>query len=482
MSSNQNKNVISLPIIYPVTCHTDHVGPQTTFVAIKGYTHDGVDYIQTALEKGATTLVIQQDVELSPSLVESIKAHGASISRVADTRRALASLSAQALGYPADKLKILGITGTKGKTTSAFLLEHSLRSMGYKTALLSTVYNMINGYRFPMSLTTPQPDYLQIFFDVCVKAGVEYVVMEVAAQALTLSRVHGIMFDGIIFTNFDTEHAEFYPTMDEYFAAKASILHQVKSDAPCVINGDDARCAQLQDQYKNAVRYGITSENVHVRAQASLKDHVECTTVLNGQSYTFTCPSLIGMFNVYNVLGVVTFLKELGMSPTAIAEGLQLFEKVPGRLEQYHMPNGARCIIDYAHNPSSYQAVLSTLRVLTSHLIVVFGCGGNRDKSKRPLMGAIATEIADQVILTSDNPRSEKAEDIIADIKQGIAQDHMFKIITELDRELAIKKAYAVSKPGSIVVLLGKGPDEYQIVGTTKTPFSESGILKSLGA
>jgi UDP-N-acetylmuramyl-tripeptide synthetase len=475
-------NTITLPTTFTVTCHTDHVGPNSTFVVIKGYSHDGVDYILTALEKGATTVVIQQDVVLPDVVVQAIASHNARIERVADTRLALATLSAAALGHPAHKLKIIGITGTKGKTTSSFVLEHILRSAGHATALVSTVYNMINGQRFPMNLTTPQPDYLQVFLHECVKAGVEYVVMEVAAQALSLHRTHGIMFDGIIFTNLDCEHAEFYPTMDDYFAAKSRIFAQCKPQAPQLINVDDERCASLQEHYKNIIGFGITSGNAHLKAEVlgSVKDGIQFTTTLNGQTYTFACPSLIGMFNVYNVLGVVGLAVKLGISPDIIGNALHAFKKVPGRLEQYHMPNGSRCIIDYAHNPSSYQAVLSTLRTLTPHLIVVFGCGGNRDKSKRPLMGAIATELADLVVLTSDNPRSENPIDIIVDIQQGIATEHKYKVICELDREQAIKKAYQLSKDGSIIVLLGKGPDEYQMVGTVKTPFSESGIIKSL--
>lgn len=476
-------DTLVLPATFPVTCHTDHVGPNSTFVVIKGFNEDGVAYIPKALEKGATTIVIQVDVTLSQDIAHAISRHNTRIERVADARLALATLSAQALNYPARKLKIIGITGTKGKTTSSFVLEHVLRSAGYNTALVSTVYNMINGQRFPMSLTTPQPDYLHVFFDLCVQSDVEYVVMEVAAQALSLHRVHGIEFDGIIFTNLDQEHAEFYPSMEDYFVAKALIFEQCKPNAPQLINGDDPRCAVLQEQHKNIVKFGITGENLNVRADVSqpIRHGISFTASIDGVSRAFVCPSLIGMFNVYNLLGVVTLATKLGIAPDAIAYALQTFQKVPGRLEQYHMPNGARCIIDYAHNPSSYQAVLSTLRALTPHLIVVFGCGGNRDKSKRPLMGAIATDIADAVILTSDNPRSEKADDIIADIKQGILQEHAHKVLCELDREVAIKKAYALSKNGSIVVLLGKGPDEYQMVGTVKTPFSESGIIKALG-
>ncbi|MFI5332822.1 MAG: Mur ligase family protein, partial [Candidatus Babeliales bacterium] len=170
------QRITTLPTIFPVTCHTDHVGPNSTFVVIKGYNHDGVNYILTALEKGATTIVLEHDVVLPLPIEHAISAHNTRIERVTNTRLALATLSARALNYPARKLKIIGITGTKGKTTSSFVLEHVLRSSGYNTALVSTVYNMINGQRFPMSLTTPQPDYLHVFFDACVQSGVEYVV------------------------------------------------------------------------------------------------------------------------------------------------------------------------------------------------------------------------------------------------------------------------------------------------------------------
>lgn len=478
------QRTIDFPTIFPVTCHTDQVGPGSTFVVIKGYSHDGVDYILTALNKGATAIIVQHDVLLPEAVMHAIIAHNATLECVADTRLALAQLSAAAVNHPAQKLKIIGITGTKGKTTSSFVLEHVLRSAGHKTALVSTVYNMINGQRFPMNLTTPQPDYLQQFFNECVNAGVEYVVMEVAAQALTLHRTHGIEFDGVIFTNFDQEHAEFYTTMDDYFAAKCLIFNQVKNGAPQFINGDDPRCTLLQEQYPNSISFGINSPKLNLKAHVfePLNNGIQFATTLNNISYTFECPSLIGMFNVYNLLAVAGMAVYLGVSPEAVKAGLCSFKKVPGRLEQYHMPNGARCIIDYAHNPSSYQAVLSTLRSLTPHLIVVFGCGGNRDKSKRPLMGAIATQLADMVILTSDNPRLEDPATIVADIKQGIAHEYAHKVACELDRELAIKQAYNHSQAGTIVVILGKGPDEYQIVGTVKTPFSESAIITSLCA
>lgn len=472
---------ITLPPIYPVTCHTDHVGVGSTFVAIQGFKHDGLTFIPQALERGATTIVVHNDALLSTDLVSLIYKYNAQLMRVGDTRLALATLSAQALNFPAKKLKIIGITGTKGKTTSSFLLEHIMRNAGYKTALLSTVHNAIGEQIFPMKLTTPQPDYLHIFFKACVDAGVEYVIMEVAAQAMSMQRVAGIEFDGIIFTNFDQEHAEFYETIDAYFQAKASILKQRKKDAPVIINGHDdwlKRIAQPDyisfgtDKVQHAT-FKIT--NVRDVQQAVSFDFIWKET--NDFAY---CPALIGQFNLWNVAGVISMARSLGISQESINHGLQTFKKVPGRLESYQLPNGARCFIDYAHNPSSYLAVLSAMRPLTDHLIVVFGCGGDRDQEKRPHMGSIAAQFADFIILTSDNPRSENPEEIICQIKKGIGDAHFSKIYTELDRAMAIKKAYEQSCSGSIIMLLGKGPDEYQIIGNQKFPFSEAAIVRSL--
>src|SRR6266446_6278239 len=208
---------IAFPSIFPVTCHTDFVGQNCCFVAIEGYADNGIKYIKQAIEKGARTIVVHHNCLLDDELCAFMQVHNITLKRVDNTRMALAKLSAEAAGFPAQQLKIIGITGTKGKTTTSFLLEHILQSAGYKTALISSAKNRINGHDFPAPLTTPQPDYLQQFLKLCVEHGVDYVVMEVAAQALTLHRVEGIIFCGVIFTNFSLEHLEFYPTLDEYF-------------------------------------------------------------------------------------------------------------------------------------------------------------------------------------------------------------------------------------------------------------------------
>lgn len=446
MSILKKPTNLEFPKIYPVACHTDNVGPGSTFIAIKGMAFDGVDYIMLAMQKGATKIVVARDVHFQHDDIEVV--------HVDDTRRALAELSAQAHDYSARKLKLIAITGTKGKTTSTFLLEHILRVAGYKTALLSTVKNSINGVDLPTKLTTQQPDYLHVFFDLCVEQGVEFVVMEVAAQAFSLQRVYGLQFDAAIFTNFSKEHGEFYATMDDYFAAKKQILSYLKEDAPLLLNKDDQRVANLATEYDGSVFFD--------------------------QQHVYSCSALIGGFNQYNIAGVTECAAKLGLQSEQIQKALDSFVGVPGRLEKYELPNGALGIVDYAHNPSSYEAVLSELRKQTQHLIVVFGCGGDRDASRRPVMGSIASHYADCVVLTSDNPRSEDPATIVRDICAGITEVEQRKIIIELDRERAIQKAYELSRAGSIIALLGKGPDEYQIIKGVTTFFSDKMVLQSL--
>lgn len=456
-----------MPKKFPVTCHTDYVQPGSTFVAIAGMSVDGVAYIPQAIKNGASVIVLAEDAQVSVDTWRLMRDAGVEVQRVPDTRKALAVLSAQAAGYPARQLKIIGVTGTKGKTTTTFLLAHVLQGAGKKVGLVSTVHNRIMDTIFPPALTTPQPDYLQQFLRCCVDAQVEYVVMEVAAQALSLHRVHDILFDGVIFTNFSHEHLEFYPTIDAYFAAKCLIFDQVKNGAPVLINMDDALSVPLiQNQYKGFGFHGSTV----------IKTEQPCTIMCD--DVIIACPVLLGSFNCYNILGAARMALALGIRQQDVVSSLAYFSGVPGRLQQFSMPNGARCIIDYAHNPSSYEAVLSMLRAQTDDLIVVFGAGGQRDPHKRPIMGKIASTFADTVILTSDNPRTEDPLKIMEDIAAGI--EHKYKVIYEVDRQNAINLAYKKSRAGSIIAILGKGTDEYQIVGSQKKYFSERQIIQAL--
>lgn len=471
---------MNFPTIFPVACHTDHIGSGSTFVAIQGNTYNGIDFIPLAIQKGATAVVVLHDAQLSVSTQQLITDAGVALKRVEHPRKVLAQLSAKALNYPAQKLSIIGITGTKGKTTTAFILEHILQSAGLKTALLSTVHNKIDQTVLPTDLTTNHPDYLHVFFDQCVKADVEYVVMEVTAQALSLDRVFGIEFDGVIFTNFDLEHSEFYPTIEDYFSAKCQIFSQVREGAPVFLNIDDEWCQKILKK-QNYFTFGIQkSANIIARIKKSDSSGLHLHLATEDEACDVACPQLLGHFNAYNSVAAAGMAAARGVCLCNSKRALESFSGVPGRLQKYEVTHDIHYFIDYAHNPSSFVAVLSTLKLLYKHLIVVFGCGGERDKAKRPLMGKFASDYADGILITTDNPRSEDPRRIIDDIVSGIPQDYQSKVIIELNREQAIQKAYTLAQKNTAIALLGKGPDEYQLINTVKFPFSEKAIIQQL--
>ena len=471
------QNII-FPSVYPVTAHTDYVGQGTTFVAISGAKLNGIDFIPLALQKGATKIVVQNDVVLTVEIKNLILHHHAELVHVSNCRKALSELCAQALDYPAKKLKIVGVTGTKGKTSTCYMTYHMLHALGYKVALISTVEKRIGSELVHVALTTPLPDQIQVFLDMCVKQNVEYVVMEVSAQALTLQRVEGIDFDAGVFTNFSHEHLEFYKDLQEYFEAKKLLCSKVKNSKYMFINKDDAYGAHLAQEFPSCSTFSLQDKKatlygcIHKKTENNFV-HVQ----IDGKMYEFFLP-LLGTFNVYNLLGVVGMVYALGIDLTQAKNSLKDLPYVPGRMEQYFLKNGARCFIDYAHNPSSFEAVLSTLRSLTPHLIVVFGAAGNRDPQKRPLMGAVAQKYCDVVILTSDNPRDENPITIAKDVEVGFVETTHFEFYKELNRVKAIELGYELTKPGSILAILGKGRDEYQIVGGLTFPFKERSIIR----
>lgn len=475
------KTKFEMPAEFPVTCHSQHVGQGSTFVALQGAKDNGINYIPEALNKGAREIVVAEGAIVPESTLQCIQQCEAAFTIVPNVRESLALLSARANGYPARHLKIIAITGTKGKTTTTYVTEHLLRSAGYKTALISTVHNCILDSMAKAPQTTPQSDYLHVFLRLCVEAGVQYVVMETSAQALTMQRLLGISFSGIIFTNFEPEHAEFYQNIDDYFKAKCLIFDQAIPHSPTLLNSDDRRVRLLAERVSGCSTFGFDNSSTFQGVlQGNQREQVSVAVSWKDYEFCFSCPSLIGRYNAYNCLAAISLALNLGISPDTLVQGLHSFGTVPGRLEGFNLANGARAFIDYAHTPSSYEAVLSLLAGFTDNLIVVFGAGGDRDKTKRPKMGAIAARYAQQLIITSDNPRSEDPAMIIEDIVAGIPFNDQSKIIREIDRERAIRLAYLKSKPGSIIAILGKGADEYQIVGKAVMPFSEASILRSL--
>ena len=471
----------NLPTVWPVTCHTDHIGKGSIFVAIKGQKNDGVYFIEQALVLGAKKIIVARDAHIPSELAQAIAAREVSLVFVDDTRQSLAQLSAHAHGFPARKLKIIAVTGTKGKTTTACFMHHVLRTSGYAAALMSSVYNKINDHCYPASLTTPQPDYMHMFFAQCVAQGIEYVVMEVAAQATSLHRTDGLIFDAAVFTNFGHEHSEFYTSFDDYFEAKVHALKQVKIGGPIVLNADDTRVAALKNTFKHVSLFGF-SHNVDFTMQLDESYERLSGCISHGdEKKLFECRALFGVFNGYNILAVAAATYALGISLAHVVDACLSMYALPGRLEQHPLKNGAVCIIDCAHTPDSYEQLLSLLRKKTDHLSVVFGAGGSRDKTKRPIMGGIAARYADIVFLTSDNPRAEDPQQIACDIAAGITLiDQKNKVVIELDREKAITMAYQFTQKGGIIALLGKGPDEYQLINDVKVPFSEKEIIRRL--
>lgn len=489
--------------IYPVACHTDNISKGSIFVAIKGMQFNGINYIPQALQKGASKIVIDNLDELDEDVIKLIDLHKAKLIKVDNCRQALSNLTAQAYNYPADKLNIIGVTGTKGKTTCVYLMHHILAAAGFKVALISGVKNIINGKEYKTELTTPHPDYLHTFFNVCVENQVQFVVMEASAQGFSLNRLDDVKFNGGIFTNFDLEHSEFYNSMNDYFNAKHQMIKHLKPNAPFVVNVDnswgkkflgtfDSLCSlsmtgirknetisslvlpeTVRPEYPS--KTDVSKDRFHYYFSITKNDSTGLEFNINNQNkiLSFSAPSLVGTFNAYNLAGVVSLALQMDIPVRAIKRALLNFKYVPGRMERYNLKNNSIAIIDYAHNPSSFEQILPTLKSMTNNLIVVFGCGGSRDKTKRPIMGDIASTIADKVIITSDNPRFEKLEDIIENIYCGVKEQNKNKVEIISKRDQAIEHAYKISTENSIIAILGKGPDEYEMIGNEKFYFSD---------
>lgn len=469
--------MIKMPQGYPVTSHTDFVQEGSTFFALQGAVSHGLYFIKQAVNKGAKTIVFDQNSQVPFELLDWLKSHSISIQYVANPRCVLARMAAKMAGYPAQKLKIFGITGTKGKTTSVHLLAAIFKKAGYKTAFLSSVYNSIDDSKLSSFLTTPQADYIHQFLKICVENGVTHVVIEVAAQALTLHRIEGIEFDGIIMTNFSREHLEFYNSMDEYLDAKKKILEHQKPGSIVLVNKDDSAFASFAHRYKTFSCFDNEAFVFGNHLNDDLYSGLSGIITINEISINISNQYFYGYYNFYNIMAVVGLAYLLNIPVEIIKSAISEFKSLLGRCERYHLANGVTCFVDKAYNPLSFQAFLSVVRGMTSQLIVVFGAGGDRDHGRRPMMGQVASLYADYIVLTSDNPRSEDPSCIVQDILRGIDEKKKKTVFVILDRKEAIIHALLQAKPGAIVALLGKGDERYQVFNNKKEFFSETEIL-----
>ena len=464
----------------------DKCEDSSMFVAVRGLAHDGHDFIADAINRGARYIVHEKDISI-PSGVIAIK--------VMSSRRALGALAKNYFENPSACLCLVGVTGTNGKTTTTYILESILAAAGFKCGVIGTVNYRYNNKTYPAPNTTPESYEMQKILRTMADDGVTHVIVEVSSHALDLKRVDDCDFDLGVFTNLTHEHLDYHLTMENYFQAKkrlfAEVLPLSKKDHPqkMIINSDD-KWGQiiLKDVALPALTYGVEKNNA-VRAvsyELSLSG-IKANIDLAGVNISIQTP-LVGKFNIYNILAAVAAAKALQISEALIKSGIENMSYVPGRLERIDSSFDFTVLIDYAHKPDALKQVLQNLSEFKKkRIITVFGCGGNRDTGKRPLMGKAATFYSDLTIVTSDNPRLEDPLEIIAEIEKGIDSNkikkadvdhlsayrdtHYYVVIP--DRRKAIEKAIMEAQPEDIVLIAGKGHEDYQILGTKKISFDD---------
>ncbi len=452
------------------------VQPGALFVAIPGQKHDGHDFVQDALSRGAVGVVVER----------AVKAGSVPVIRVSHSREALALLADRFYGSPSRSLMLVGVTGTNGKTTTTHLVAHLLRASGFRTGTIGTLGAVLDGVgEVPISHTTPEAPDIHRVLDTAVQNGVQAVAMEVSSHALHQHRTLGLQFDLAIFTNLTQDHLDYHGTMEAYAESKRKLFvdYPARSEKgfQAVFNLDDAYGRRWYEEspYRRW-GYGVHSPEADVRASAIdlMPDGIKMRVMTPAGEHEVRVP-LGGAFQVYNVLAALTAGFVLSLPTDTMLNALSTAPQVPGRFEIVPNRLGITVIVDYAHTPDGLENLLRSARALgPRRLITVFGCGGNRDRSKRPRMGAIASELADLCVVTSDNPRYESPEAIIEEILQGIAWRE--RVLVEQDRRKAIALAIQNAQPGDMVVIAGKGHETVQIVGDKRIPFDDRVVAREI--
>ncbi|OGQ79593.1 MAG: UDP-N-acetylmuramoyl-L-alanyl-D-glutamate--2,6-diaminopimelate ligase [Deltaproteobacteria bacterium RIFCSPLOWO2_12_FULL_60_19] len=487
------------------------------FFAVPGLAMDGHDFITDALARGAAAVVVERKIAPSPEIAWI---------RVPNVRRAMALWAARFYGHPSRGLLLAGVTGTNGKTTITYLLESIFRAAGMLTGVIGTINYRFGSYRsgdraLPAPHTTPESVDLEALLREMADSGVQAVAMEVSSHALELERVAGLDFDTAIFTNLTRDHLDFHGDMERYFAAKSRLFldclpASCKSKKTAVIHGGDAKGRELLERVRGrgltAVSYGHDREwDVHPLSVAGEVDGLRGKIQLGDGTLGFSS-RLIGSANLENILAAAAAGFSLGLKPEAIARGLERLASVPGRLERVENRHGFHILVDYAHTPDALERALQVLRPLTrGRLIAVFGCGGDRDRGKRPMMGEIAARLSDIAVVTSDNPRSEEPLKIIAEIEAGVRQAGMPKsqisdlksqmvspkskivrrgsrqvqnlksergYFIEPDRRAAIRSAIGLARPDDLILIAGKGHEDYQLLGAQRIRFDDREVAR----
>jgi UDP-N-acetylmuramoyl-L-alanyl-D-glutamate--2,6-diaminopimelate ligase len=445
--------------------------PGAVFVAIEGTTVDAHNFIPKVIEQGCTTIIAQKAIEVAENV---------NLIVVNDTSKALGIMSANFYDNPSQQLKLVGITGTNGKTTTTTLLHNLFMELGHKSGLLSTVVNKIGSVEIPSTHTTPNPVELNELLAKMVDEGCEYCFMEVSSHSVSQHRIAGLEFAGAAFTNISHDHLDYHGTFKAYIEAKKGFFDMLPAGSFALTNVDDKNgMVMLQNTKAKKYQYALKTT---ADFKAKVIENQFSGLVVN-MAGTELWSRLIGDFNAYNLLTVYAISQLLEQDKIEVLTILSNLESVEGRFEYIRSNGGITAIVDYAHTPDALENVLKTIaniRTKNETVFTVVGCGGDRDKAKRPVMAKIACELSDKVIITSDNPRSEEPEIIIEEMMAGVEGQHFKKTLSIQDRAQAIKTACAMAEPGDIILIAGKGHEKYQEIKGVKHDFDDMKTVKEL--
>lgn len=445
-------------------------GTNFLFIAIQGVQADGREFIPKAIEQGAKVIVYEGETDTSDSDITYIQ--------VKDSADATGKIASAWFDHPSTKLKLVGVTGTNGKTTTATLLYDMFCKLGYGAGLLSTVCNFVNDTRFPATHTTPDPITLNEFLAKMVDEGCEYAFMEVSSHAIHQKRISGLEFDGGIFTNLTQDHLDYHQTMSEYLKAKKAFFDNLPSNAFALTNTDDKNGLVMLQNTK-AKKHTYSVKGLADFKARIIEKHFDGTAIeINGRELEV---QFVGVFNVYNLLAVYGATVLLDQDSNDALVALSTLHSVAGRFQTIRSKEGFTAIVDYAHTPDALVNVLGAIHEVlegSGRVITVVGCGGNRDKTKRPIMAQESARLSDQLIVTSDNPRFEEPQAIIDDMLAGLDPVMMKKTLSIVEREQAIKTACTLAQPGDVILIAGKGHEDYQEVKGVKHHFDDKEVVE----
>lgn len=448
------------------------VSKATLFVALRGTKLDGHDYIQKAVAAGSTVIVCEY---ISGTPIQNV-----TYVVVADSAHALGIIAANFYGHPSTKLRLVSVTGTNGKTSTVFLLSGLFSQLGYRVGMLSTIHNKIDTQSLPAALTTLDAIQLNTLLARMVERGCQYCFMEASSHAIVQKRIAGLHFAGAVFLNITHDHLDYHQTFDAYIQAKKKLFDDLSAKAFALFNTDDKRGAVMVQNTK------ATPHSFALKAPATFRAKLLTTTLQGLELYIANQAvwfQLIGTFNAYNVLAAHATACLLGVDSHTALTVLSSLPPIQGRCQHMHTQAGIDAIVDYAHTPDALKQVLTAIRQIkrqVGHIITVFGCGGDRDRQKRSLMTQVALKLSHRVIFTSDNPRSESPQEIIQDMKIGMTPVQQQQTLTIIDRAAAIRSACQLAQPGDVILVAGKGHENYQEIQGQRYPFDDAKILQSM--